>query len=136
GLLQICEVLNLEPDDTQQRALDVLIGEGFDVQTHLLPAAHEARERGATVNSLKYLPNRATELKSLDKVNVHSYTHDAYTNDEEWGKRIRACITVAKRENAKPVQCWHDEWGPPPGQPGCVVPKAVIEKLLPAWEAE
>lgn len=59
----------------------------------------------------------------------------AYDEDEQWRARLRSWIDPARGGPTR--RRWIDSvWGPPPGQPGCKVPRKLLQELeFSEWEA-
>lgn len=116
-LLALCEALGVSPATDARliskftNELIALQAEGFDFERHILPAAKQAKERGAKVSSLNYLRARATELRAAEQVPSEPYEP---TDEEGLIKRIKVAAKLALEHNVPLQKAWPGKWGPIP----------------------
>lgn len=134
-MLALCEALGVSPATNTRilrdfpEQLNTLLGEGLDFERHILPAAHEARKRKTSVQSLNYLRVRAEELRSAETPFPEPFEP---TDAEGWRRRLQVAHKIAEENSAPFAKCWSSKWGPPPGAAGCKVPVDVAGDFLSA----
>jgi hypothetical protein len=84
---------------------------------HMLQAAEEGARNPGEKRSLRYIEARATELRDT----ISPPVEIEYTDDQGWRDRI-----AASKKNGG---AWPPKWGPRIGEPGCLVPAAILAEM-------
>ena len=103
------------------RALVDLKNEGCDFDAHILPAAQGAAKSRKTITSLNYIAPKARELRDSQKVVSLMPTPFVDTDVRGWNDRL-----AVLEEHGR----WEVKWGPPPDNPACKIPVAILASYL------
>lgn len=93
-----------------------------------------AKARGNGANGAAPRPNGKVQIEDTPEFATQGYGLGKYegqwikpADESMWRSRIREINNCAQ---------WRDEWGPPPGQPGCRLPPELVQLISPYYRKQ